>query len=207
MGRAIVYVDGFNLYYGAVRGTPHKWLNLERYFSMLRQDDEILRIRYFTARVSGEAGERQATYLRALATCPKIDIFEGKFKRRSRECMVSTCGHPGDRWFKAHEEKGTDVSIAVRMLDDAYTNACDTLVLVTADSDLVPALNLVRTRFQDKRTIVYVPSRNEERGAAIELRNAAHRDKTLPLGPLRHSQFPAEITTQYGDVLKKPAGW
>jgi hypothetical protein len=34
--RSIIYVDGFNLYYGAVRGGPHKWLDLQKYFTMLR---------------------------------------------------------------------------------------------------------------------------------------------------------------------------
>jgi hypothetical protein len=27
--RTIVYIDGFNLYYGAVKGTPYKWLDLK----------------------------------------------------------------------------------------------------------------------------------------------------------------------------------
>ena len=34
--RTVVYVDGFNLYYGAVKGTPYKWLDLEKYFQLLR---------------------------------------------------------------------------------------------------------------------------------------------------------------------------
>jgi hypothetical protein len=44
--------DGFNLYYGSLKGTPHKWLNLERYFTMLRPNDDIQGIRYFTAMVT-----------------------------------------------------------------------------------------------------------------------------------------------------------
>ena len=27
--RTRVYVDAFNLYYGALRGTPYKWLDLD----------------------------------------------------------------------------------------------------------------------------------------------------------------------------------
>jgi len=33
--RTIVYIDGFNLYYGAVRGSAFKWLNLQRFFQLL----------------------------------------------------------------------------------------------------------------------------------------------------------------------------
>ncbi len=64
--RTIVYVDGFNLYYGAVRGGPYKWLDLERYFKLLRKDDELRRICYFAALLDGPRRSSQAAYLRAL---------------------------------------------------------------------------------------------------------------------------------------------
>jgi hypothetical protein len=41
--RTIVYIDGFNLYYGAVRGSAVKWLNLQRFFQLLRPHDNMLR--------------------------------------------------------------------------------------------------------------------------------------------------------------------
>ena len=47
--RSIIYIDGFNLYYGAIKDTKWKWLNLERYFTLVRQDDDIQIIKYFTA--------------------------------------------------------------------------------------------------------------------------------------------------------------
>jgi len=66
--RTIVYVDGFNLYYGAVRGGAHKWLNLQRFFSLLRPHDSISQIHYFTALVDGPTRPNQEVYLRALGT-------------------------------------------------------------------------------------------------------------------------------------------
>ncbi len=63
--RSIVYIDGFNFYYGAVKGTCHKWLDIERYFTRLRQDDDLQRIHYFTALVSGPGQADQETYLQA----------------------------------------------------------------------------------------------------------------------------------------------
>ena len=66
--RSIVYIDGFNFYYGAVKDTPHKWLNLQKYFELLRQDDDIQKIWYFTAKVSGSQLARQEAYFDALAT-------------------------------------------------------------------------------------------------------------------------------------------
>ena len=55
--RTIIYIDGFNFYYGAVRGTPYKWLDIEKCFLRLRMNDDIRRIWYFTALVDGTNGQ------------------------------------------------------------------------------------------------------------------------------------------------------
>src|SRR5215467_15178103 len=78
---ANVYVDGFNLYYGCLRHTSHKWLDLDVLCRRLLPAYDIHRIRYFTARVSGRSDPRspalQATYLRALRTLPAVTIHFG----------------------------------------------------------------------------------------------------------------------------------
>ncbi len=43
------------------------------------------------------------------------------------------------------------------MLDDAYQDRCDIFVLVSGDSDLVPAVKKIRDRFLEKEVTVYVP--------------------------------------------------
>ena len=203
----IVYIDGFNLYYGAVRGTPHKWLNIEKYFSLLRPDDDIQQIHYFTAPIVGPTRPNQDVYLRAMATLPLVDVVLGKFKKKRLVCGVKACAHIGDRLFDALEEKRTDVNIGIYMLDDAYQNRCDTLILVSGDSDLVPALNMIKTRFPNKTLIVYVPTRNPIRGAAVELRSAADKDRNLPLNLLALSQFPNRLPDGAGGFITKPAAW
>jgi len=202
-----VYVDGFNLYYGALRNSPNRWLNLERYFTLLRQQDQIQRICYFTARHSDPPSAKQATYLRALATLPRVRVIEGRFKERETRCRVITCAFAGDKLFRTPIEKRTDVNIALQMLDDAYQEVCDTFVLVSGDSDLVPAVELVKTRFPEKTTIVYVPTRSAIRGAAVELRTSAHRHRSLPLELLRKAQFPANVPDGRGGTITKPLGW
>jgi len=82
--RTWIYIDGFNLYYGAVKGTPYKWLNLRRMCELLLPGYSIERIKYFTARVSARNGDphkpaRQQIYLRALATLPDLDFVYGTF--------------------------------------------------------------------------------------------------------------------------------
>jgi hypothetical protein len=66
-----VYIDGFNLYYGCLKGTPHKWLDLDALCRRLLPKHRIGRIRYFTAIVSARPNDpsgpdRQRIYLRAL---------------------------------------------------------------------------------------------------------------------------------------------
>jgi 6-hydroxy-3-succinoylpyridine 3-monooxygenase len=66
--RTIVYIDGFNLYYGAVKDTPWKWLDLAKLFHMIRPADDIHCGRYFPAMVNGPTKPNQEIYLQALAT-------------------------------------------------------------------------------------------------------------------------------------------
>jgi len=197
--RTIFYVDGFNLYYGAVRATPAlKWLNLERYCKLLRPHDEIVSIRYFSALVTGPTRPNQENYLRALSTTPVVEVILGKFKQKNVKCGVTTCSSPGQKWYQMPEEKRTDVNIAVFMLDDAYQNACDQMIIFSGDSDLVPAINMVRKRFPAKKIIVYVPSRDPVRGAAVELRTAAHVNRTLPLHCFQSRNSPTSFRMVLG---------
>ena len=205
--RSIVYIDGFNLYYGALRGGPNKWLDLERYFTRLRPDDELQMVRYFTARIIGPNSVNQEAYLRALETLSLVTTHLGKFKTKRIVCRVPGCTYGGDRRFPTPEEKRTDVNIAIAMLDDAYQDLCDRLVLVSGDSDLVPAVNMVKSRFPEKEVVVYVPSRNPVRGAAVELRSAADKDRDLPLALLKKSHLPSRVADNSGGWVEKPASW
>jgi uncharacterized LabA/DUF88 family protein len=208
--RAIVYIDGFNLYYGVLKFSKEKWLNIERFFVLLRPHDTIQKIRYFTALSSGGKSADQLAYLQAIETLPLVNVVRGRYKNKSVKCQVRqpACTiSDKDRIFNIPEEKRTDVNIAVSMLDDAYQNLCDHLIVVSGDSDLVPAVNMVKTRFPGKTVTVYVPSRNPVRGAAVELRAAADKDRDLPLNVLKRAQLPASIPDGSGGYINKPSSW
>ena len=206
--RTIFYIDGLNLYYGAVRPTPaFKWLDIGRYCRLLRPHDDIRLIRYFSALISGPTQMNQEIYLRALSTSPLIEVTLGKFKNKTVKCGVAGCTMAGSKWYLMPEEKRTDVNIAVFMVDDAYRDMCDQLVIFSGDSDLVPGVNMVRQRFPKKKIIVYVPSQNPVRGAAVELRTSAHIHRTLPILLLSKSQFPDQIPDGAGGTLTRPASW
>nr|MDT0664731.1 hypothetical protein [Micromonospora sp. DSM 115978] len=124
-----VYVDGFNLFYGALKGTPYKWLDLEEFCARLLPKDEIHRIRYFTARVVARPHDprqpdRQAAYLRAIATLPKVSVHEGEFYVTYPRMRVHrTDSRPDDPaeyvTVVKTEEKGSDVNLATHLVLDA----------------------------------------------------------------------------------------
>lgn len=205
--RTNIYVDGFNFYYGVIRDTRHKWLNLEKLFRMLRPDDDIQIIHYFTALIRGNHAYNQETYLKALATQPLINVILGKFKLKEVRCRVAACNYPGSRRFETPEEKRTDVNIALQMADDVFHDRADRLILVSGDSDLVPAVDLVKRIAPDKSVCVYIPSRHPSRGAAVELRAAADKHKTFPMALLPRCQFPPTVEDGRGGVIQKPSTW
>lgn len=204
MDRSIVYIDGLNLYYGALKGTHNKWLDFEKYFKLLRQSDTIQKIKYFTAKANSLD---QNTYLLALSTFSIVEIILGKFKGTSVKCNVSACRYRGDRWFNKSEEKRTDVNIAIHILHDVFFDLCDRIVLVSGDSDLAPALEMVKRIDSSKEIILYVPASNKIRGAATELRNLADKDHTLPNVLLSKAQLPAQMPCGQGGVVVKPPSW
>jgi len=181
--RSIIYIDGFNLYYGAVKNTPWKWLDMEKYFSLLLPHDDIQAIKYFTANILGSHKANQKVYIKALSTLNKVQIIYGLFKYKKIKCLVKNCNHQGSRLFNVPEEKRTDVNIAIHMIKDVINDKCDRLIVVSGDSDLVPAVKAVKLIDLNKKVIVYVPASNKVRGAANELRNSSdkknNRDRHL----------------------------
>lgn len=205
--RSKIYIDGFNLYYGALRGSQHRWLDLEKYFTLLRQDDQIQKIWYFTALTDGNKGARQETYLKALRTTPLVGVQHGRYKKKTLRCYVPSCRYGGPREYQAPEEKGTDVKIALQMLDDAYQGSCDRMIIVSGDEDLLPAVELIKMRFPSIKITVYIPARDPTRAAAKRLRGASDKHATLPLALLSKAQFAPVLYSKTGEAIHKPTGW
>ena len=106
MKRVIAYIDGYNLYYGLLKGTPYKWLDLVSFVKwFLRPDQEIVGIKYFTAPIKtyphdGDAVDRQKVYLQALSSMPLITIVQGFYaKNKTLAPDVIPYGRRGDRFI------------------------------------------------------------------------------------------------------------
>ena len=133
MPKTNVYIDGFNLYYGVLKKTPYKWLDISKLCRVLLPKDDIQTIKFFTAQVSARPHDihlpvRQQIYLRALKTIPELKIIYGHFLTHSVP-MVLTDSNPIQRvWVDKTEEKGSDVNLASHLLHDGFKGLYDTAV-------------------------------------------------------------------------------
>lgn len=203
-----VYVDGFNLFYGCLRGGPHKWLDLKAFCEVLLPKDDIRVIRYFTALVSArpddsDKPQRQQTYLRALATIPNLKIHYGHYLTNRVRMPLAEPEGSGPRTVEVikTEEKGSDVNLATYLLLDAFEKRCDTAVVISNDSDLSEPVKIARTVLSLKLGIV-------------NPHQARSRSRTLQATFFKQVRTSALAKCQFADVLRdakgefrKPAEW
>jgi len=209
VARTNVYVDGFNLYYGALRRTPYKWLDVARLASLLLPGGcHVHRIRYYTARVSARPGNlnaprRQEIYLRALRTIPNLTIAYGHFLTSEVNMPLARPQPHGLTTVRVMrtEEKGSDVNLASHLLLDAFRGGCEVAFVVSNDSDLLEPVRIARREF-GLRVGIGCP---HERPSQVLVREA---DFIRPIraGVLRVSQFPATLTDEHG-TIRKPESW
>jgi len=212
MARAIVYIDGFNLYYGCLKGTPHRWLDLHTFAQKMLPNDKIVGIKYFTARVDvrpshPNARAKQKTYLRALRTVPNLSIYYGRFLTTeiwARRVRPPRVGREFVQVFKT-EEKGSDVNLATELLVDGFAGAYELGVVVSNDGDLKGPIEHVRSKL---KLPVGVLNPFKNRSFALSPQNLPPRSfyKPIRAGALASSQFPASMSDGDGS-FSKPGDW
>ena len=206
---SVVYVDGFNLYYGAVKNTGNKWLDISRMIRLLLPRNDIRKIKYFTALVNSRPRDplqplRQQIYFRALRTIPGLEIILGHFLSHEVMMPLANCP-PGNQQFAKvikTEEKGSDVNIATHLLHDGYAGSYDAAIIISNDSDLVEAIRIVRFELK-KAVIILNPFRDSP---SHELNLVASFVKPIRQGVLSASQFPSPLQDKNGKFYK-PGGW
>jgi uncharacterized LabA/DUF88 family protein len=200
----IVYIDGFNLYYGIKEkyGRKFYWLGIRTLaLNLLKNNQLLVGIKYFTSRVRSskydqDKCKRQNTYIEALETLPDTRLFFGYFLMK--EIVCGNC----NEILSLPEEKMTDVNIANELLKDAFLNNFDVALLISADGDLVAPLDTVKNLFPEKRIVVtFPPSRFSA--------DLAKRGPYLYISRrlLIKSQLPEKIIKPDGHVLTKPSLW
>lgn len=198
--RVIVYIDGFNLYFGLRQKYKRRflWINLKALSENLLKPHQVLtQTKSFTARVTSPSDKhkRQNDFLEALQTLTDLEIFYGKYQLNPRKCRY--CGQED----QIPSEKMTDVNIAVELLKDAYMNQYDEAILISGDSDLSPTINAIRP--VGKRVIIAFPPARSSK----ELIKIADAHFTIGRKNLLKSLFPDKVKRIDGYEITKPSTW
>lgn len=205
--RVYVYVDGFNLYYRALKGTPYKWVNLFALANrVLSPDDQIQKVRYFTARVSARAGDadaprRQQLYLSALASVDHIEFHYGRFLPKTKMRPLVSSG----KFVEVHdtEEKGSDVNLATHLVHDRWLNNYDVALVLSQDTDLIEPIRIAAQEIGRTVGLVWLdggrPNKNMQKAASF-VRHISKSDLAM-------SQLPNPVLKADGTEISKPPTW
>ena len=152
-----VYIDGFNLYHAIDEIRPRKnhlkWVDLWGLSqSILIKDQKLVGVEYFSAykKTNLDRLKRHEQYINALRF-RGVSVHMGKFKKKFHRCRLCNSRYEG--W----EEKETDVNLAVKLVEDAFTDQFDTAIVISADTDLLPPIRSVESYFPEKNPIVIAP--------------------------------------------------
>ena len=208
--RTNVYIDGFNLYYGSLKRTPYRWLDLAKFCrAMLNPENKINRIRYFTAWVKPRPDDpqqlqRQQIYVRALETIPNLTVHFGHYLTNPARMPLANPPAGGPRTVEVikTEEKGSDVNLATYLLLDGFKQDYRMAVVVSNDSDLLEPIKVVRKEF---KLGVGVINPHQNISWALKKRTTFYKQIEDP-SLLRACQFPTTLTDTRGRITK-PSTW
>ncbi len=202
MRRVSAYIDGFNLYhYVDALGEPHlKWVNLRKLCeTFIRPATEALGpVVFFTAIPYWKGADKVRRHKAFLAACRENSIRceLGVFKKQRERC--GECG----QFYSRRQEKQSDVRLATQVLDDAYSGAFDSYILITRDSDHVPLVELVAARFPSKELLLVAPPNMNH---LEELQKHAKSKFSITRADLERCVLPEMVGRPGRTGVKRPA--
>jgi len=202
MARLFFLVDGFNLYHAldaVPRYRKYKWISLTKLAGCYAlKKDSIVGVEYFTTLALWDPNKaaRHRVFIKAQES-EGVTVVYGQFKRKQRRCRL--CGGMSATF----EEKQTDVNLALRLFQLAVLDRFDAAVIISGDTDLIPAVKAVQATFPGKRVGVVIPIGR----ASEDLKKHTdfhHRMKEIHLAS---SRLPYAVNLRDGTVLTCPSTW
>jgi len=201
--RVSIYVDGFNFYFGLKsRGwKKYYWLDIVKFFeNFIKPHQELVQVTYFSAiPLNKDKHDRQDLFFSANRLNPKFKVELGKYLPKTKTCRNCNSKHV------SYEEKETDVKIAIKMISDVIYDVCDITILVSADSDLVPPIDFIRSYKSGHKIFIYFPPNR----FSSNLNAFANKTKKLDGATVEFSNsiLPDNIKLPNGFILKRPNKW
>jgi uncharacterized LabA/DUF88 family protein len=199
MSRVGCYGDGFNLYHAVhdLRKNHLKWLDLRALAgSLCRPREELVKVAYFSAYATwlADAYARHRQYVAALRHLG-VECHIARFSEKS-----ASCNNCGAKW-KRHEEKETDVHFSLTLVEDAIDDVFDRAIIISADSDLVPAVRVVRRRLPGKEVFLATPPGRHAH--ARDLLKACNSGINITAGRVANCLLPEAIMDAEGNVVAR----
>ena len=173
--KVIVYIDGFNFYYGLKKDRKWRryyWLDVVKFFEkFMKTDQDLVCVKYFSARPENhDKFLRQNAFFQANQENPKFQLILGKYLRKTIKCY--NCGF----LIQTYEEKESDVRIATQIVNDANNHNCDVAIVVSADSDMIPAIELA-LKAGTKVFVYFPPFHHSNSLSTISTSNVIHLER------------------------------
>lgn len=231
-----IYIDGLNLYYGALRNTPYKWLDIERFCQVLLPQDQIKKIRYFTApiylRQDANTRSRQSVYLRALRTTPAVDVHLGHFISSEKWRAIAENDQKPSELFQPMFRPASLFRLIwadTRNRRKGSANLAKVVIEQEKGTDVNLAAHLINDCARNVINRALIISNDSDLSGAIQIartfvddigiinphrhRTSSHLKKSakfeihLRESALIRSQFPQTITDQNGKQISRPRVW
>ena len=183
-----VLVDGFNLYHSLRKNPRYKWADLRKLSQFfIKKTETIKKIYYFTSTAHWDSDKvkRHNIYIKALRYTG-IEVIKGRFKDKNVKCL--TC----NKWFSVPVEKETDVKITTKLIELAFKKSCDKILLISGDTDLAPAIELIKKLFPSLNIHIVFP---KEREPKILKKIVPNNYSTIKEKHLMNCRLPNKLTT------------
>ena len=220
--RTSIYIDGFNFYYGALAGTPYRWIDVVELCRRLLPHNDVTKVRYFTALVKDTPSDRtksarQQTFIRALETLPEVEVTYGSFLANVRRMPLARArpedagipklvsfkrGGPASAVVERTEEKGSDVNLATMLVADGFQEAFEVAAVLSTDSDLALPIELVQRELGLPVGVLFPKGRY-----SVQLDRVAAFKRTFDDRVLRQCLLPDKVRDARGRTITKPARW
>lgn len=200
--RVIVYVDGYNFYFGLRENNWKKfyWLDIVSFIEkFMGENQELIAVKYFSAPTNNYSKERQDRFFSANRKDKKFNLISGSFLPKQIDCIHCS------KDFTIEEEKKTDVNIATNLIADCIYNNCDVSILVSGDSDLTPPLEFIKKHNKNHIITIFFPPKRQ----GLHLKQLAHN--TLFLinykNRFENSLLPDKVELHSGYIIHRPTSW
>lgn len=217
-----VFVDGFNVYHFlSYNNRSLLWLDYMRLSQLLAPVDRIVSVHYFSAFAfwNNDKVLRHSNYIKALESSG-VNVTMGTFADKEKIGLVrdkngalqvtffNQTFSTTKQKFYTHEEKQTDVAIGVKMYKAACRENIEKIILISNDTDFVPALKEIADDFPKIRLKVYAPTAMSHKlPSAVRKIVSQKHHKHLQLSQIEESQFPDIIELIDGSTISKPPTW